>query len=132
MTKSYDLIGAALDWAVAKCEYETIEIADMTSANEVIGKCLMWLGHSDDFGTMCYEPSTDYSIGGPIIDREKITLIYVPEDDPNPLPDGDTWTASVETLDYGCTGKTVLIAAMRCYVASKLGEEINIPQELMS
>jgi hypothetical protein len=28
-------------------------------------------------------------------------------------------------------GDTPLIAAMRCYVASKLGEEIDIPEELL-
>jgi hypothetical protein len=28
-------------------------------------------------------------------------------------------------------GHTPLIAAMRCYVASKLGEEIDVPEELI-
>ena len=28
-------------------------------------------------------------------------------------------------------GPTMLIAAMRCYVASKLGEEIDVPEELL-
>jgi hypothetical protein len=28
-------------------------------------------------------------------------------------------------------GHTPLIAAMRCYVASKLGDEVEIPQELL-
>jgi hypothetical protein len=28
-------------------------------------------------------------------------------------------------------GPTPLIAAMRCYVASKLGDDINIPEELL-
>ena len=27
-------------------------------------------------------------------------------------------------------GPTALIAAMRCYVASKLGEEVDVPEEL--
>ena len=27
-------------------------------------------------------------------------------------------------------GKTKLIAAMRCYVASKLGDEVEVPEEL--
>jgi len=29
-------------------------------------------------------------------------------------------------------GPTPLTAAMRCFVASKLGEEVNIPQELLA
>ncbi len=28
-------------------------------------------------------------------------------------------------------GPTPLIAAMRCYVASKLGDEVDIPEELL-
>jgi hypothetical protein len=31
---------------------------------------------------------------------------------------------------YEGTGSTPLIAAMRCYVASKLGDEVEIPKEL--
>lgn len=29
-------------------------------------------------------------------------------------------------------GPTPLIAAMRCYVASKLGDEVEIPEELLT
>ena len=29
------------------------------------------------------------------------------------------------------TGPTPLIAAMRCYVASKLGDEVNVPEDLL-
>jgi hypothetical protein len=29
-------------------------------------------------------------------------------------------------------GPTPLIAAMRCYVASKLGDEVDVPEELMT
>jgi len=32
--------------------------------------------------------------------------------------------------DEGVYGPTPLIAAMRCFVASKLGEEVDVPQEL--
>jgi len=33
--------------------------------------------------------------------------------------------------EWGCYGPTPLIAAMRCYVASKLGEEVEAPEELL-
>ena len=101
--KTYDLTGNALDWAVAKC----------------VGR-----GYP-------YPASTDWSIGGPIIDRERIALMHVLKDDPNPLPDGDTWSATVSSSDYFYTGKTSLIAAMRCFCALKLGDEIDIPEELL-
>ena len=94
--KTSELTDAALDWAVAKCE-----------------------GRKDnDFGWWWdnYKPSTDWAQGGPIIEREKITL--------DVFEDG-VWVAS----EYQ-EGPTPLIAAMRCYVASKLGDEIEIPEEL--
>lgn len=48
------------------------------------------------------------------------------------------WIAAIERLraddeDYvywSWQGPTPLIAAMRCYVASKLGDEVEIPEEL--
>jgi hypothetical protein len=40
----------------------------------------------------------------------------------------DFWAAEVEAGEYEHDGQTPLIAAMRCYVASKLGDEIEIPE----
>jgi hypothetical protein len=108
--KTFELTGAALNWAVAKCE----------------GKCegdFAW--YYDRRNTFNY--STDWSQGGPIIEREVIVLTH---------PKYDCWTASAQDstdLDmslYQEDGSTPLIAAMRCYVASKLGDEIEIPKEL--
>ncbi len=68
--------------------------------------------------------STDWSLAGPIIERERISIrqwtnvpivhAYMPQDD----------------APWASDGTSPLIAAMRCYVASKLGDEINIPEEL--
>lgn len=70
---------------------------------------------------MC-TPSTDWAQGGPIIEREHIgTYHFV-------LPE-DGWAASVFD-DPIYVGPTPLIAAMRCYVASKLGDEVEVPEEL--
>jgi hypothetical protein len=33
--------------------------------------------------------------------------------------------------EFACFGDTPLIAAMRCYVASKLGDEVEVPAELI-
>ena len=41
----------------------------------------------------------------------------------------DTW--AFKFVDPMATGPTPLIAAMRCYVRAKLGDEINIPEELL-
>lgn len=105
--KTSKLSGAALDWAVAKCE---------------VGA--EFIGEIDD----PHFYSTDWAIGGPIIEREKITIDYDHE--------GPTLMWEAKRFAFDGTelqreyGPTPLIAAMRCYVASKLGDEVEIPIEL--
>ena len=65
----------------------------------------------------------DWSQGGPIIEREKICASCPST--------GDFWDARLHKFPPEYTrGPTPLIAAMRCYVASKLGDEVEIPEEL--
>ncbi len=64
--------------------------------------------------------STDWAEGGPIIEREKITTEWTGED----------WMGYIRH-DEEFFGPTPLIAAMRCYVASKLGEEITVPEAFL-
>ena len=103
--KTSELTGAALDWAVAKCEGITE------------GKDSAWYYDRRD----AYNYSTDWAQGGPIIERQEIELI----------PKGMHWDAYAdEDFHVPYSGPTPLIAAMRCYVASKLGDEVEIPEEL--
>jgi hypothetical protein len=62
--------------------------------------------------------STDWAQGGPIIEREGIAV----------GKSWESWKAFTDTSTG--EGPTPLIAAMRCYVASKLGDTVNIPKEL--
>ncbi len=106
--KTNELSGAALDWAVAKCE-------------------------EFDNGDWLPDYSTDWAAGGTIIEREGIAIDCV-------RCDGkiDSWVAGLmhEDKEYGGVmytnqhGATPLIAAMRCYVASKLGDDVQLPEEL--
>jgi hypothetical protein len=102
--KTSELTGAALDWAVAKCEEG---IWDKPIAHGFI-----------------YRPSSAWSQGGPIIEREGITV-----SDGSPVT-GLEWMACDRGSTHIQHGPTYLIAAMRCYVASKLGDEVNVPEEL--
>ena len=112
-TKTNELEGAALDWAVAKCE----GVAQ---------------GDDLDIGFMLergYTPSTDWAQGGPIIEREKIGVT------PMTVTVGDDrgkrhWFANHEDKTDFQDGPTALVAAMRCYVASKLGADVDVPKEL--
>ena len=62
-------------------------------------------------------PSTDWSQGGPIIDREEIELVHR-----NGMDGLTLWAIKGNVI---MRGETKLIAAMRAYVASKLGEEVD-------
>ena len=106
--KTSELTGAALDWAVAKCE----------------GQPNNWM-HDHKLG-YTNSPSTDWAQGGPIIERENIKL--TPR-----KPFHDDWEAEYRYSQGGglnAFGPTPLIAAMRCLVASKLGDEVDVPEEL--
>lgn len=94
--KITELQGAALDRAVAKCE-----VGD--AINEI-----------DD----PHFYSTDWALGGPIIESEKVTLEWTGED----------WMAYI-FHDREFFGPTPLVAAMRCYVESKLGDEVEVPNK---
>ena len=110
--KTNELTGAALDWAVAKCE----QAAGM-NIREGYGGSLLVV-NANDFGAPA-NYSTDWAQGGPIIERELLLL----------RPYGLSWECSMGGINW-FKGTTPLIAAMRCYVASKLGDEVEIPNEL--
>jgi hypothetical protein len=110
--KTSELTGPALDWAVAKAEGAVWSVWRFVEQ------------HTE--GEMRYAAS--WQDGGPIIEREEISVVPF---------DAHRWEARC-----GCTpqmsparfierrGPTPLIAAMRCFVASRLGDEVEIPAEL--
>lgn len=124
--KTNKLRGPGLDWAVAKCEGHEVEMwhtyVYLGMPNErIVGKGVS-IGERDGFGQIGYEPSTNWAQGGPIIERERIML--------SPLHESSEWSALSGCRTKGAKGPTPLIAAMRCYVASKLGDEVDVPEEL--
>jgi hypothetical protein len=126
--RTSDLSGALLDAAVAKAEGMHFEILDLGIPES--GRSLVChAAEGDDFGARLQQflPSTMWHLGGPIIEREGIALVR----------DGGMWDAHVG--GYYChddgvasihdfeMGSTPLIAAMRAYVGSKLGPEVELP-----
>jgi hypothetical protein len=130
--KTSELTGAALNWAVNHAERLTGILAP-------VNYCGKW------------------EHGGPIIEREQISVIQLERES---IPDaqgfwqgkyqaqwgavigerhsleenhgsqGDYWGRSYHVDREAVIGPTPLIAAMRCYVASKLGDDVEIPEEL--
>lgn len=116
--KVSELSGIALDWAVAKVEGK--DIIQILRDN---GNTALTIECYDGFnGFFDYSPSTDWSQGGPIIERDAIWLGYL---------DGIPAAHKHIDVKYLNTGPTPLIAAMRCYVASELGGVVDVPDELM-
>ncbi len=136
--KTSELTGAALDWAVAKCERLKGNVIEAVRVGEL-------------------SPSTQWHWGGPIIEREGVSVIQLERES---IPDakgfwqgkyrdqwgavigdrhspeeqhgsqGDYWGRSYHVDENAVSGPTPLIAAMRCYVASKLGDDVDVPEEL--
>lgn len=117
--KTSELTGTALDWAVAKCEGFTDydpRTEKMLPPRKEYGWVQLWE----------YNWSTDWSQGGPIIEREFMEL----SSDPGYELNSRWWATQHKGPGYQYWGPTPLIAAMRCYVASKLGDEVDVPEEL--
>jgi hypothetical protein len=111
--KTSELSGMQLDWAVANAEGELSEHGGQVHLVE--SKVRFY----EDTLDIQYTPSTDWAQGGPIIEREGIAIY---------LYGNSEWNAHIGGKES--VGLTPLIAAMRCYVASKLGDEIDLPFEI--
>lgn len=118
--KTTDLIRAPLDWAVARALGEV----------------------SDDIDDFCMSVEGEYACstqGSEVIDimeREGIAawLDF----------DGKTWRAAdkrwtladpaseeLARMSEPCSGPTLRIAVCRCFCAAKLGDEVEVPDELV-
>lgn len=101
--KTSELVGNALDWAVATANGEDISE-----------------GLTDD-----ERYSTNWAQGGPIKSANRIST---------EIKHDGWWVACIYDLNDDRTfihlDHDELVAAMRCYVASKLGDEVEIPGEL--
>ena len=112
--KTAELTGPALDWAVAKAS----------------GYYMPPMDEHKDAWFASRRFSTDWFQGGSIIEREEIGIRRNA-----PCSTGREWEASGSITAKGAGyrwgyGPTPLIAAMRCFVASKLGDEVDVPEEL--
>ena len=127
IVKTTKLIGPALDWAVAKCEGYEVD-HDFTLAGIFMPGWFVQMDSNYWKPFETYTPSTDWSQGGPIIEQERMQIDCFPLE--KYASKENVSSKGVGNPFHGC-GPTPLIAAMRCYVASKLGDEVNVPGELL-
>lgn len=126
--KTEHLMGAALNWVVAKCE--GVRMEDVLPPRWK-GASLELLRRDENgkrtghyvTGQFNYcTGSTQWEWGGPIIEREGISI----------GKGTDGWAAFINVDDEdGHLGATPLVAAMRCYVASKIGDEVDVPERFL-
>lgn len=112
--ETQDLTGPALDYAVARAMGKRPSMFIVQQTGELAKE---------------HRYSTDWSQGGPIIDRmmrDGLRLSgYTCRDSSDPT----SCQAQIKSVVEG--GPSALVAAMRCYVAIKLGDAVEIPDELM-
>lgn len=148
--------GRQLDWLVAVAEGATELMSNGIDLYFYLDGKVKILS-SGWAATMCWAPSSDWSTGGPIIEREDISVIRC---DDESIPDdkgfycgkyesrwaavigdrhstesdygsqGDYWGLYYKIASSAVIGPTLLTAAMRCRVASKLGDTVEIPDYL--
>jgi hypothetical protein len=131
--KISDLSGAALDWMV--CMALGMKPEDIYISHMGAKYTSLFRRNRDEDGTLdgTYTTGPDllfcrkWEAGGPIIEREFICADRLL---------GGLWLAAKrndEGDSFLCDGHgpTVLIAAMRCFVASKLGYVVDVPEELL-
>jgi hypothetical protein len=111
--KTSELSGAALDWAVALCEGWQPE-----RAHDDRGEYWWFFKDSRGMNPKHYHPSSHWGIGGAIIERERIAVWFSKGD----------WKSQLRDTSAKMHGTTPLTAAMRCYVTSKMGDEVQIPE----
>jgi Protein of unknown function (DUF2591) len=124
------LAGIALDWVIAKCEgysftHDSINhLVEKNGRLTILGHCTT--GNNKKCG---YSPSTDPAQGAPIIFDSGILS------GPSPFP-GAEYAAGIgsewDTATHIHLGRTQLEAGLRCFAVSKLGETVDIPEQLLA
>lgn len=111
--KTRELIGPALDWAVLRARGYKVKEATHLLHN-----------HNKKPGNT-YHPSTNGTQANVLIEKHEISTIHRDKAWGN-----ERWSARIYASNTTAEGPTALIAAMRAFVLSVMGEEIEIPEEL--
>lgn len=130
LIKTNKLQGARLNYAVAVALGHSVHINATLHGHVMHGPWISGHVHDQNVWIQLYQfrPSENWARGGQIIEEHIDRLSRVAESE---------WMAhktcyeNPEVYHTGY-GETPLIAAMRCFVTAKLGESVEIPDNLFS
>lgn len=106
-----------LDWLVAKCEnLQPLRHHTLAKGSHIVPHPYY---EDYDFG---FTPTTDWAQMGPIIEREGICTRGI-------VGGYHAWYPQCPPKSFA---PRLLVAAARCYVISKLGDTVEVPEELLS
>lgn len=127
--KTAELVGPALDWAMAQVEGERYIAKHITKTSLNLAGHVVAVGHMAN-----YRPSTDWSQGGPLVDKYK-PWVSPPVNDPDPeQPYG--WGAEIyDEAGFDVIGRSIgcpsaMVAICRAVVSAKLGGVVQVQVEL--
>lgn len=112
--KTSDLSGVELDYWVALALSHQPRWCSVTEPPFV--EIVDWNRPGTRVNSQRFMPSTDWAQGGPLIEQEKLECEF----------HFGQWLCEPQGgAGDGQLGPTMLVAAMRCLVARKFGEEVN-------
>lgn len=119
-----DLIGTALDWAVAKAQ-QLVEGGPYDDFCIRRGELYLWCNGA--LRDEVYSPTINWSQGGSLLNQHKISRT---------IDHSGLWIAYAgynlndEQRHMQCD-RSELVAGLRCLVALNLGEVVDVPEELL-
>lgn len=124
------LTSKALNWAVQACEFKDLEtngshIKEWAKSNHIAGT-----GY-------CLDYSADWACAGPIIERADIAFrkYHKPDSEQHGTYYAKVCRESGQIVQWSkrfdSLGPTALVASMRCYVRSRLGDEVEVPDSFV-
>ena len=134
--KVSELSGPALDWAVLVAEgWESDRPQDGQLRRKIskvkydvciVGPRLM--RYDQHLGRHWRSPSTDWSQGGPLIDKYAVKVEHFPGET---IASKANARVAMNRTAYWQSGPTPLVALCRAIVAANLGDVVSVPEELV-
>lgn len=129
--KTSELEGAALDWAVGMAEDGGCIVCQGSVPRWKFPglEASVWAGDLELGDIERWSPSTDWSQGGPLIEEFNVSTFRIDSETIGAEFEHRYMQYESQTAD--AYGSTPLISAMRAIVAAKLGDTVDVPDELL-